>query len=225
MMRNRPIKIIFWMTALFTVILAGSILPQQATAHTYLDTSNPQEGEVVEEPLETIELFFETRIENVSTFYLVDEQGNNIEPENIDVGDDTMTGTFSEPLSSGAYTLEWDIIGLDGHRVTGSFPFEVDYEAQTEDDTAQGTEEGQEPDESPNQEGVSEDSEETESTDEPAQNDEQAQPEDEAEDSIAGEEQLEGENNAEGSSFSWVGIVVFVAIVAGLLFTLRGRRA
>ena len=37
-----------------------------------------------------------------------------------------MTGTFTNALENGDYTVVWNIIGADGHPIAGEFSFTVD---------------------------------------------------------------------------------------------------
>ncbi|WP_337019705.1 copper resistance CopC family protein [Oceanobacillus massiliensis] len=98
----------------------------QALAHTSLESSNPEDGSTVSEQLKEITLTYESTIEDSSTFELQDENGNSIPLEYITVADNLMTGNPNEPLENGQYTVLWNIIGVDGHPIEGSFSFTID---------------------------------------------------------------------------------------------------
>lgn len=114
--------------ALSLLILA---LPLSAQAHTTLTTSTPAEGEVMKEELKEVQLTFGTVIEQGSTMTL---QGEEMEFkfENVTVSENIMTGILGEELPNGAYTVQWKIIGADGHPIDGEIPFAVDVETAEE---------------------------------------------------------------------------------------------
>ncbi|TWT27559.1 copper resistance CopC family protein [Planomicrobium sp. CPCC 101110] len=106
-------------------------LPFSVQAHTALTASRPAEGEVVKEVLEEVQLTFGTTIEQESTMVLQGEEGT-YEFEGIAVSDDSMTGNIAEELPNGAYTVQWKIIGADGHPIEGEIPFAVDIKTTEE---------------------------------------------------------------------------------------------
>ena len=112
-------KIIFF-TFLFLLTFIGN-----AFAHTGLESSSPQQGEVIEENLNQIQLTFETKIEQGSTFTLQNTAGETIPVENISVVDRQLIGELSTPLPNGDYKINWNIIGADGHLIDGEIPFSV----------------------------------------------------------------------------------------------------
>ncbi|GAJ40310.1 copper resistance CopC family protein [Saccharococcus caldoxylosilyticus] len=99
-------------------------IPSIGHAHSYLSSSNPKAKETVTQPLETITLTFETKIEKLSTMHLLNN-GNEIPLNNITVKDNQLIGTISTPLENGSYTIVWKIVGEDGHPITGEIPFNV----------------------------------------------------------------------------------------------------
>ncbi|MFE8699903.1 copper resistance protein CopC [Cytobacillus sp. FJAT-54145] len=103
-------------------------------AHTGLETSFPQDGEVVTEPLQEIVLNFETKIEQGSTFNLTTANGQAISLSTILLNENQMKATVQQPLENGDYQVHWDIIGADGHPIEGEFSFVIEME-QTEEDT------------------------------------------------------------------------------------------
>lgn len=100
------------------------IVPSVVSAHTSLSSSDPTEGQVVTENLEQITLNFATAIEELSTMELVKE-GNKIELGEIKVENQQLIGTISNPLVNGSYTIQWKIVGEDGHPITGEINFSV----------------------------------------------------------------------------------------------------
>lgn len=113
-----------WYKSFTLIVLMLIMLPSLAFAHTHMTDSDPQDGEMINMPLNEIKLFFETSIESLSTFELFNEQNESI-PVDIIIDHDTMIGQLDAPLSDGKYIVQWDIIGLDGHPMKGEFSFEV----------------------------------------------------------------------------------------------------
>ncbi|GIO24712.1 copper resistance protein CopC [Oceanobacillus sp. J11TS1] len=110
-------------------------------AHTHHEASDPEEGSTVTEPLDRITIYFETVIEESAVLELQAEDGTQIALDNIAVNDDELSAEVAEPLKNGAYTISWDIIGVDGHPMEDSISFEVDIEEDT--DSAEDANENQ----------------------------------------------------------------------------------
>lgn len=187
------------------------ILPTMTSAHTYLSDSNPQEGEVVEEPLQEIELYFETKIESASTFDLANEQDEVI-PVDISVGNDMMTGTLSEPLADGTYTVQWRIIGADGHPITEEFGFEVTgQENAANEEAAEGATEN---------EPAGNDLEANEG-DDPQQESEQEIETEESVNEVEQTEQEAAETEQSPDRFPWAIVMIVVLLLVVVLFSIR----
>ncbi|HWK21855.1 MAG TPA: copper resistance CopC family protein [Ureibacillus sp.] len=106
-----------------------------AYAHTHLESSSPQNGEVLIEQLKEITLTFEGKIEQSSTFTLQNENNEEMEVDSISVSENKLTGSLSDPLENGEYLIDWSIIGADGHVIEGEIPFTVDVPVtETNDD-------------------------------------------------------------------------------------------
>lgn len=95
-------------------------------AHTGIESSNPEDGSTITEELNTVTLTFETEIEETSSFELQNANGETVGVDNITVENNTMTGTFDQPIENGDYEVPWKIIGVDGHPIEGTFSFSVD---------------------------------------------------------------------------------------------------
>lgn len=118
--------------ALVTLLFIFSASP--AFAHTHLDSSDPEEGSTVTESPENITLNFETVIEESAVLELQKEDGTEIALDNITVNDNELSAGITEPLENGAYTLSWDIIGVDGHPMEDFLSFEVEIEETAAED-------------------------------------------------------------------------------------------
>lgn len=107
-----------------------------AFAHTHIESSSPQSGEVITEELNEIQLTFEGKIEQNSSFTLQTTAGESISIDHISATNNILTGTLSTPLENGEYVINWTIIGADGHVMEGEVPFKMDLPtAQTNENT------------------------------------------------------------------------------------------
>lgn len=97
-------------------------------AHTGLTSSSPADGEDVTEDLHQIELEFNTEIETTSTVKVFNENEEEMIINNTQVSDSVLTAGFVSPLDNGTYTVEWKIIGADGHPTQGNYSFTVSQE-------------------------------------------------------------------------------------------------
>ncbi|MBU5672568.1 copper resistance protein CopC [Paenibacillus sp. MSJ-6] len=120
------------------VLLAFVLLvtPHSAFAHTHMVSSSPEKDEQVEQPIHQIQLDFHTDIAPLSSFTVTGEQGA-IELEEIQVEGARMTGLLAGDLENGTYTVDWKIVGEDGHPMEGSYSFSVNVpeSAVTEEQT------------------------------------------------------------------------------------------
>ena len=111
-----------------------------ALAHTGLEVSSPENGEVITEELREISLTFEGKVEQGSAFELSNANGQSIPVEEISIDETQMTGTLPSVLENGDYTVVWNIIGADGHPIAGEFSFSVnvpvaEQQTESEDET------------------------------------------------------------------------------------------
>lgn len=113
-----------WLSVIAVCLLL--ILPTNAFAHTKLESSSPENGQTVTVEVKEVSMVFNTIIEPLSKFEIKDQQGTTYALTDIRTEKSTMTGTLEQPLHDGSYTIEWKIIGLDGHPITGAFGFEVE---------------------------------------------------------------------------------------------------
>ena len=120
-------KKIFLFTFIFFLAFVNNAL-----AHTGLESSSPQNGDIINEELQQITLTFESKVEQGSTFELQNSDGKSIPVENISLSENQMVGNFSNPLENGEYQVTWKIIGADGHPLEGEFSFSVDLPITTE---------------------------------------------------------------------------------------------
>lgn len=96
-------------------------------AHTGLTSSTPSDGDDIADDVYEIVLEFNTKLESTSTLKIFSENNEEIAGNTI-VIDNVMTRGFNEPLDNGTYTVEWRIIGADGHPIQGTYSFKVNQE-------------------------------------------------------------------------------------------------
>ncbi|MGG1677093.1 copper resistance protein CopC [Neobacillus sp. NRS-1170] len=108
----------------FTAFL---LIPSIASAHTQLTGSTPAEGGIISDELKEITLNFAEKIENLSTMKLL-KDGTEIPFNLVQIQAEKMIGTLPEPLENGAYVIQWNIAGNDGHPITGEIKFQVQRE-------------------------------------------------------------------------------------------------
>lgn len=113
------------------------LLPTTALAHTNMESSSPKEMETVTAPLTEIVLTFNTDIEKLSTFTLLNEEGHQVDVDTKTVEGTILKGAFDDPLPNGEYTVNWKIVGEDGHVIERNFKFKVDMPEQNTDKVAE----------------------------------------------------------------------------------------
>lgn len=111
---------------LVAILFLLFVIPNAAFAHTGLKSSNPENNQTVTEVLKEITMAFNTDIEPLSKFEVVDESGTEYKVSDIKINKSQMIGTLEEPLKSGAYLVNWKIIGRDGHPIKGALSFKVE---------------------------------------------------------------------------------------------------
>lgn len=102
------------------------------SAHTHLTESNPIEGQVVVDELKEITLTFDGNIEKLSSMKIV-KNGSEMAALQVQIEAERMVGILPEPLENGAYVIQWNIAGEDGHPITGEINFTVQNEEKSEE--------------------------------------------------------------------------------------------
>ncbi len=108
-----------------TVVLASLlILPLQAFAHTGLKTSVPADGATVQAMQSGIDLEFTAAVRLIK---LELTSAGKVISTSFKPSAETLTNYSLTDLNldAGSYTVNWAVIGGDGHTVTNSFSFTV----------------------------------------------------------------------------------------------------
>ena len=108
-------------------------LSMTASAHNVLKSSTPADGSTLERSPSELALNFngQVRLVKLSLKRSEGREGSEGREESIDVGfkpNLTAATSFAVPvpeLASGAYSLEFSVIGEDGHTVAGHFNFGI----------------------------------------------------------------------------------------------------
>ncbi|MGW8825265.1 copper resistance protein CopC [Paenibacillus sp. BR1-192] len=186
-------------------LLLVLVFPTATWAHSKLESSTPAADAKITESVKEVNLSFNENIdENLSTLKVKNAQGEEVEVSEVKVSQNTMAGTLAAPLPSGSYTVEWKIVGGDGHPVDGTYAFEVDApEGEAAPETSADTEE------TPADTGSTPD--ETATADDTA-----ADNADPSTDTNQQAENTPANDTSEGNgSTVWIVIIVIVAVVAG----------
>lgn len=103
------------------------LLPGTAAAHAELRDATPAPGTVLNRSPDVIRLTFSEPIRAVSTFVVFNrafETIPGIEPKLV-LGNEEQLASTVPQLEAGIYTVQWNVVGLDGHPASGSYSFEV----------------------------------------------------------------------------------------------------
>lgn len=185
--------------ALLVSLLVG-VSPSVTYAHSHFESSVPEEGQTVEEAVETIELSFDGGIEQASTVQLFTADGEEIDISAVNVNSPNIEAELAAPLANGDYRVAYNVLSADTHPVEGEFTFTVNAEeAVAEEDT----------EDEANEEEVAE-------TEESAEAEEQ-------ETNVA-DEQQEEETEESSNTIIWiVGAVLVVGVILGALAGFRRK--
>jgi copper resistance protein C len=118
------------------------LLPSVVSGHTHLSVSNPIEGQVVVDELKEITLTFDGNIEKLSSMKII-KNGSELTDLQVQIEAEKMFGILPEPLENGAYVIQWNIAGEDGHPITGEINFTVQKEEISEDQSITSPDQGQ----------------------------------------------------------------------------------
>ncbi|MBY3621068.1 copper resistance protein CopC [Acinetobacter sp. CUI P1] len=107
------------------ILLLLVLLPTMVSAHTELESSYPKENEIITQPITEIILTFNTDLEKLSTLTLLDQNGQKIVLNTVVVEGNILKATLKSVLTNGDYTVNWKIVGKDGHVITRNYSFSV----------------------------------------------------------------------------------------------------
>ena len=114
--------------ALAVSTVLAVVMPAPVAAHTGLESSQPSDGQVVDEPVAQISLTFNRPVEPAGDGFTVSEgQGPRYLPDSLSSVDGQVWWLhFDTPLGNGVYEVWWRVAAEDGHIIEGTFGFTVD---------------------------------------------------------------------------------------------------
>ncbi|MEH7520960.1 copper resistance CopC family protein [Priestia megaterium] len=172
-------------------------VPTVSFAHTHVQTTVPENGATVTAPLKEIKLTFETHIEKISTI-TVTKDGQKISLASQKVEGHDLIASLDQPLENGSYTVNWEIVGGDGHVMKDSIAFKVDVKDEAKEENTQA---------------AGKDSEKKQDATQSEQHQKSA---------VANDEKTE---NNDSSSFFVITIIAIVVVVGALLLIFRKKKA
>ena len=114
--------------ALLALVAAG-LMASSADAHPTLKSANPPaEGVAVSGPTEIKLNFSEGVISKFSSVELTDQAGKKIATGKVVTNpkdQKELVVALQAPLKAGTYTVTWNIVSVDTHRVHGTYSFKV----------------------------------------------------------------------------------------------------
>ena len=110
-------------------ILGASLLAPSAHAHPTLKSANPPaDGAAINQPSEIKLIFSEGVISKFSSVELKDQGGKKIATGKVATNPrdpKELVVTLQAPLKAGTYTVKWNVVSVDTHRVYGTYSFKV----------------------------------------------------------------------------------------------------
>ncbi|HIW34752.1 MAG TPA: copper resistance protein CopC [Candidatus Paenibacillus intestinavium] len=101
------------------------LVPTQIFAHSKVTESTPAADATVDSTPEKITIAFNTTIATMSTFKLFNENNEVQVVDNISVSEHELSGDIPSNLENGVYTVNYNIIGADGHAIDASYSFTI----------------------------------------------------------------------------------------------------
>ena len=109
--------------ALAAVVLLGLVGP--AAAHATLVSTDPTQGEVLEEAPERVVLTFDEAVRGVPDAVQVFDAQGVLVPATAAVRGAELEVVPDEPLGEGTTVIAWRVVSEDGHPISGSLTFSV----------------------------------------------------------------------------------------------------
>jgi len=112
-----------------SAVLAASLLATTAQAHPTLKSATPPAESMAAAPTEIRLSFSEGVIVKLSSVELKDQTGKKIaigKLANDPKEQKQLIVPLQGPLTVGTYTVTWNVVSVDTHRVNGKYSFKVD---------------------------------------------------------------------------------------------------
>ncbi|HEX6128781.1 MAG TPA: copper resistance CopC family protein [Candidatus Limnocylindria bacterium] len=141
-MRSPPLR------RLLTSLVAGLLMatiPAVASAHVHLVSTSPEAGANLEDAPHEVTLTFDGELDPAgSSFTVSDQHGEEVGSGEVDlaVADRNVLRGVVSITEPGVYTVDWTVLGIDGHEITGAFSF--GYASHAEIPDGEGDDDGHE---------------------------------------------------------------------------------
>jgi copper resistance protein C len=110
-------------------LVAAGVVTTSLQAHPTLKAASPAVDGTVAPPTEIRLSFSEGLILKFSSVELQDQAGKTLTTGKLATGSKDhkqLIVPLQGPLAAGTYTVRWNIVSVDTHRVNGSYSFKVD---------------------------------------------------------------------------------------------------
>ncbi|BDH45461.1 hypothetical protein TUM12370_15050 [Salmonella enterica subsp. enterica serovar Choleraesuis] len=115
--------------AAMALALAAIFTSPAALAHAHLQQQIPAADSVNNEGVSVLKLTFSEQIEpTLSSVSVIDASGNVVTSHQAKRSPDTtrqLLVLFDDPLKSGQYQVEWQVVSVDSHKTQGNYSFSV----------------------------------------------------------------------------------------------------
>lgn len=213
MKSTKSIKILLF--AMFLIFM----FPNGSWAHSKLESSIPAANAVTKESVQELILSFNEKIDpTLSTLSITNDKNEKIDTTEVKVEETELKATLGSPLISGTYTVEWKIVGGDGHPVKGNYTFQVE---------APNVEQDQAEEPADNQADNNEAGNGTTNTDQDAPSEEPADTVDSSTNDTTNEEQSQSPAVADESGSGntlWIALIVVLAAIGGYFAFKQSRK-
>jgi len=126
-MKRSPgaLAVVFRTLALAVGVWLAPFGVTSVSAHTDFESSTPADGDVVDDPVETVILAFTSEATPVGDeFVALDATGQQRAPKTVATDDGrTFVLTFDPPLAGGKVGVRWKVQAGDAHPIEGAFSF------------------------------------------------------------------------------------------------------
>ena len=112
----------------FVAVSLAAVVAPIAHAHAFLDHAEPRVGSVVKAAPSELKLWFNEQIEPAfSSIKVLDAAGRRVDKGDlhVDPAQREVLRISLQPISAGAYTVQWRAVSVDTHVTSGSFGFRV----------------------------------------------------------------------------------------------------
>ena len=212
--------------AMFAVMLLMLAFPAGVWAHSKLESSIPPANSTAKEAVEQLSLTFNEKIDpTLSTVTITNDKGEKVDSAEVKVEGEALVAKLSQPLVTGSYSVEWKIVGKDGHPVKGTYSFQVEAPEKAPAAASGEKENGDKdaPDKKDNQSAAPSDRDKEAGAPSSEQN--KTTDPDNGSSAPAQQSKPAPESNAEGNvNWIWIALVVAVAVIGVFLVFKQSRK-